>query len=175
MDNFDIAHMKRGHWLVVGGAAVTLIAVLFFSWYSVSYGGISIGNTKISGGSVSVSAWDTGTIGKFAVLGALLLAAVAVGLVLKVQDQIPFPLSTAALVLGAFVCLMVLIKFLQHHSYTSFGLYLTFVAAAVATYGGYELEGHNAFSGGAFPSQNKGGGSAGPTDPGAGAGPGDAV
>src|SRR4051794_5269268 len=151
----DVSHLKRGHWLVVGGAAVTLIAVLFFSWYEVSVGPFS----------ASISAWDTGSVGKLAVLGSLLLAAAAVAIVLKAQEQIPFPLSTAALVLGAFVFLMVILKFIDVHSHTAFGMYVTLIASAVAAYGGYELEGHSAFSGGAFPSQNKGdGGDAGPGD-----------
>ena len=132
----ETSHLKRGHWLVVGGAVVTLISVLFFSWYSIAVGPIS----------VSVSAWDTGALGKLAVLGALLLAATAVAIVMNLQEQVPFPLATAALALGAFVFLMAILKFIDVHSYTSFGLWLTVIASAVATYGGYELEGHTAFA-----------------------------
>ncbi len=147
----ETSHLKRGHWLVVGGAAVTLISVLFFSWYSVSVGPIS----------VSISAWDTGALGKLAVLGALLLAATAVAIVMNLQEQVPFSLATAALGLGAFVFLMTILKFIDVHSYTSFGLWLTMIASAVATYGGYELEGHTAFAGGGFPPGNTGGSSGG--------------
>ncbi len=143
----DVSKLNRGHWLVVGGAAVTLISVLFFSWYSFSFGPIS----------VSVSAWDTGTVGKLAVLGALLLAAVAVAIVLDMHSQVPFSLAAAALGLGAFVFLMAILKFIDVHSHTSFGLWLTVIASAVATYGGYELEGHTAFAGGGFPPGNTGG------------------
>ena len=119
----DISNLKRGHWLVVGGAVVTLISVLFFSWYSVSIGPIS----------VSVSAWDTGALGKLAVLGALLLAAVAVAIVLDMHAQVPFSLAAAALGLGAFVFLMAILKFIDVHSHTSYGLWLTVIASAVAT------------------------------------------
>ena len=91
-----------------------------------------------------MSAWDTGALGKLAVLGALLLGATAVAIVMNLQEQVPFPLATAALALGAFVFLMAILKFIDVHSYTSFGLWLTVIASAVATYGGYELEGHTA-------------------------------
>ena len=128
----DISKLGRGHWLVVGGALVTLISVLFFSWYSISVGLFS----------ASVSAWDTGSIGKLAVLGALVLAAVAIAIVLDMQSTVPFSLSSAALLAGGFVALMTVIKFLDVHSHTSFGLWLTLIASLVAAYGGYELGGH---------------------------------
>lgn len=133
---FDASKLSRAHWIVVGGAAVTFIAVLFFSWYSISVGPFT----------ATASAWDTGGIGKLAVLGGIALAAVAVAIVLDVQEQVPFPLSTAALVLALFVVLMVIIKFLQHHSHTSYGLWITLIAALVAAYGAYELGGHNEIS-----------------------------
>lgn len=142
----DVSKLKRGHWLVIGGAAVTLISVLFFSWYSVSIGPLNF----------SVSAWDTGAIGKLAVLGALALAAVAVAILLDMHEQVPFPLASAALGLGAFVFLMAILKFIDIHSNTSIGLWLTVLASAVTVYGAYELEGHTAFAGGGFPPGNTG-------------------
>ena len=98
-------------------------------------------------GEVIVTGEEVATIGKLAVLGALLLAATAVAIVMNLQAQVPFSLATAALGLGAFVFLMTILKFIDVHSYTSFGLWLTVIASAVATYGGYELEGHTAFAG----------------------------
>jgi hypothetical protein len=129
----EVSHLNRSHWIVVGGAAVTLISVLFFSWYSITIGPFS----------ASVSAWDTGVIGKLAVIGALLLAAVAVAIVLNAQENIPVSLPMAALVLALFVALMVIFKFIDIHSHTAFGMWLTLIASLVAAYGAYELGGHN--------------------------------
>lgn len=127
----DLSKMTRGHWLVVVGTVGVLISTLFLSWYSVSAGPFS----------VDVSAWDTGVLGKLAVLGMLLMVAGCVVVALGLEAQVPVPIPQGMLVLGVFVALMAVFKWIDVHSYTSSGLYLTIVFGAVAAYGAYELGG----------------------------------
>jgi hypothetical protein len=127
----DLSNLSRGHWLVLGGTVGTLIGTLFLPWYSVSVGPFS----------VDVSAWDTGVLGKLAVLAMLLMVAGCVVFALGMTDQLPVPLPMAMLGLGVFEALMPILKWIDVHTATALGLYLTLIAGLVAAYGAFELGG----------------------------------
>ena len=88
-----------------------------------------------------MGAWDTNFIGKLAVLGSLVMLAGAVLLFIPNAPELPVPLPMAILVASAFTALMVVFEFIDHHSHTSIGLWLTLVASIVAAYGAYEMGG----------------------------------
>jgi hypothetical protein len=45
------------------------------------------------------------------------------------------------LVASSFTALMVVFEFIDHHSHTAIGLWLTLIASLVAAYGAYEMGG----------------------------------
>jgi hypothetical protein len=128
----DVSKLSRGHWLVVGGTVGVLVGTLLLPWYSVSLGPL---------GSIDVSAWDSGILGKLAVLGMLLMIGGCIMFALNMTDQLPVPLPMAMLGLGAFEALMVVLKWIDVHDATAFGLYLTLIGGLVAAYGAFELGG----------------------------------
>jgi peptidoglycan/LPS O-acetylase OafA/YrhL len=118
-------------WIVVGGTAATLLGTLLFPWYSASFGPFSI----------DISAWDTGTVGKLAVLGMLVMVAAVVLMFLPNPPELPVPLPMAMLVVAAFTAAMVVLKFIDHHGDTALGIWLSLIGALVAAYGAYEMGG----------------------------------
>ena len=84
----DMSKITRSTWIVTGGTIVTLIGTLFLDWYSFSASvDVGLGNTFSV--SASVGAWDTGSIGKLAVLGSVvMLAGVTVPGLAKVAKEI---------------------------------------------------------------------------------------
>ena len=131
----DMSKITRSMWFVIGGAVVTLIGTLLLDWYSVSVG---FGQFHVS---ASVGAWDTGTIGKLAVLGSLVMLAGVVLLFVPNPPELPIPLPMAMLVVSAFTALMVVLKFVDHHSDTAIGIWVSLIGALVAAYGAYEMGG----------------------------------
>jgi hypothetical protein len=131
----DMSKISRSMWIVVGGTVVTLIGTLLLDWYSVTVG---FGQFHVS---ASIGAWDTGTIGKLAVLGSLVMLAGAVLLFIPNPPELPIPLPMAMLVVSAFTALMVVLKFLDVHSHTAIGIWVSLVGALVAAYGAYEMGG----------------------------------
>lgn len=131
----DWAQVSRSQWMVAGGALVAAICTLFFDWYAVT---ISIGPISHTFG---LSAWDVNAVGKLAVLGSLVMVALAVLLFVPNTVQLPVPLPQAILVAAAFTALMVVLEFIDHHSHTAFGFWLTLIASLVAAYGAFELGG----------------------------------
>jgi hypothetical protein len=127
----DWSQVSRSQWIYVGGTAAALIGALFLDWYSISVGPFS----------ASVGAWDANTIGKLAVLGSLVMLAGAVLLFLPNAVQLPIPLPQALLVASAFTALMVIFEFIDHHSHTALGLWLTLIGGLVAAYGAFEMGG----------------------------------
>jgi hypothetical protein len=128
----DVSKLSRAHWLVLGGTVAVLVGTLLLPWYSVDLG---------IGASIDVSAWDTGVLGKLAVLGMLVMVAGCIAFAVDMTDQLPIPLPMAMLALGAFEALMAILKWIDVHDATAFGLYLTLIGGLVAAYGGYELGG----------------------------------
>jgi len=127
----DVSKLSRAHWLAIGGTVAAALGALIFDWYSISIGPFS----------VSASAWDVNAIGKLAVLGSLVMLAGAALLLIPNTLELPIPLPQALLGASAFTALMVVIEFLDHHSHTAFGLWLTLIGALVAAYGAFELGG----------------------------------
>lgn len=137
----DTSRITRSMWIVIGGTVVTLIGTLFLDWYSISVG---FGQFHVS---ASIGAWDTGSIGKLAVLGSLVMLAGVVLLFVPTVD-LPFPLPMALLAASAFTALMVVLKFLDHHGDTALGIWLSLIGALVAAYGAYEMGGRFSMSSG---------------------------
>ena len=81
----DMSKITRSMWIVVGGTVVTLIGTLLLDWYAVSVG---FGQFHVS---ASVGAWDTGTIGKLAVLGSLLMLVGMVLMLISNPPELPVP------------------------------------------------------------------------------------
>jgi hypothetical protein len=127
----DLSKMNRSQWMVAGGTLGALLGTLIFPWYSISAGPFS----------VDVSAWDSGILGKLALIGMLLMVAGVVVTVMGRESDIPVPLPMAMLCLGVFVAVMPILKWIDVSSYTAFGLYLTIVSGAVAAYGAFEMGG----------------------------------
>jgi hypothetical protein len=127
----DMSKVTRSMWIVIGGAVATLIGTLLLPWYSASFGPISI----------DISAWDTGAIGKLAVLGSLVMVAGVVMMFLPNPPELPIPLPMAMLAVSAFTALMVVLKFLDVHSDTAIGIWLSLIGSLVAAYGAYEMGG----------------------------------
>lgn len=132
----DWSKVSRSQWMVVGGTILALIGTLFLDWYSISENIQGLGSF-----SASVGAWDTNFIGKLAVLGSLVMLAGTVLLFVPNGPELPVPLPMAILVASAFTALMVVFEFIDHHSHTAIGLWLTLIAALIAAYGAYEMGG----------------------------------
>jgi hypothetical protein len=127
----DLSKVSRSMWIVVGGTAAAVLGALVFDWYSVSIGPFS----------ASINAWDVNAVGKLAVLGSLVMLAGAVVMFVPNAPELPVPLPMAMLIASGFTVLMVIIEFLDHHSHTAFGLWLTLIGGIVAAYGAYEMGG----------------------------------
>jgi hypothetical protein len=134
--DMDWSKVSRSQWMVVGGTILALIGTLFLDWYSISENIQGLGSF-----SASVGAWDTNFIGKLAVLGSLVMLAGTVLLFVPNGPALPVPLPMAILVASAFTALMVVFEFIDHHSHTAIGLWLTLIAALIAAYGAYEMGG----------------------------------
>ena len=134
-----MSNVTRSMWIVIGGTVATLLGTLLLDWYSVT---ITFGPISRS---VGAGAWDTGTIGKLAVLGSLVML-VGVVLLFVPNVDLPFPLPMALLAVSAFTALMVVLKFIDIHSDTALGLWLSLVGALVAAYGAYEMGGRFSMS-----------------------------
>jgi hypothetical protein len=123
----DMSKVTRSMWIVIGGTVATLIGTLLLPWYSIFI--------------FDISAWDSGTLGKLAVLGSLVMLAGVVLMLIPNPPELPVPLPMAMLAVSVFTALMVVLKFIDIHSHTSTGLWLSLVGALVAAYGAYEMGG----------------------------------
>ncbi len=132
----DWSQVPRSQWMVAGGTICALIGTLILDWYSFSVTFPVIGTI-----SKGFNAWDVNAIGKLAVLGSLVMLAGAVLLFIPNPPELPFSLPMGILAASAFTAVMVVLEFIDHHSGTSIGLWLTLVAAIVAAYGAYEMGG----------------------------------
>jgi hypothetical protein len=132
----DWSQVSRSQWIVVGGTLAALIGSLFLDWCSITVNLGPLGHV-----SASASAWDTNALGKLAVIGSLVLLAGVVLLFLPNAVALPIPLPQALLIAAAFTALIVIFEFIDHHSHTAFGLWLTLIGALVAGYGAFEMGG----------------------------------
>jgi hypothetical protein len=136
----DMSNVTRSMWIVIGGTVVTLVGTLLLDWYSFSNSVSLEGFGKISA-SASFSAWDTGSIGKLAVLGSLVMLVLVILMFIPNPPDLPVPLPMAMLFVCLFTALMVVIKFIDIHSDTAIGIWLSLIGALVAAYGAYEMGG----------------------------------
>jgi hypothetical protein len=127
----DMSKVTRSMWIVIGGTVATLVGTLLLPWYSPSIGPFS----------ADISAWDTGSIGKLAVLGSLVMLVGVILMFIPNPPELPVPLPMAMLVVSAFTALMVVLKFIDIHSDTALGLWLSLIGALAAAYGAYEMGG----------------------------------
>jgi hypothetical protein len=132
----DWSQVSRSQWIVVGGTLAAVIGSLFLDWYSITVNLGPLGHV-----SASASAWDTNALGKLAVIGSLVLLAGVVLLFVPNSPELPIALPQALLLAAAFTALMVVFEFIDHHSHTAFGLWLTLIGALVAGYGAFEMGG----------------------------------
>jgi hypothetical protein len=132
----DWSQVSRSQWMVVGGTVLTLIGTLFLDWYSIT---VNLG--PLGSASASVGAWDANSIGKLAVLGSLVMLVFAVLMFLPNAPELPVSIPMGMLVASAFTALMVVFEFIDHHSHTAIGLWLTLIASLVAAYGAYAMGG----------------------------------
>lgn len=125
----DLSKIGTNLWIAIGGTVAVFVGIVLFPWYSVSFGPFT----------ASVYAWDVNIWGKLAFLGMLVMIAGAVLMVLPNPPDlpIPFPVGVGMLGASAFVVLMVIIEFIDHHSYTAFGFWLTLAGAIAAAYGAF--------------------------------------
>ncbi len=136
----DTSNITRSMWIVIGGTVVTLVGTLVLDWYSITRS-VSVGGFGNISASASAGAWDTGSIGKLAVLGSLVMLAGVVLMFIPNPPELPFPLPVAMLAVCAFTALMVVLKFLDHHSDTAIGIWASLIGSLVAAYGAYEMGG----------------------------------
>jgi hypothetical protein len=132
----DWSKVSRSQWFVVGGTAATVIGTLLFDWYHIS---VDLGPLGVH--SAGASAWDTGIVGKLAVLGALVMLAGTVLMFIPNPPELPVPLPMAMLIASSFTALMAVFKYIDIHSDTYIGLWLTVIGGLVAAYGAYEMGG----------------------------------
>ena len=132
----DWSQVSRSQWMVAGGTVCALIGTLILDWYSFSVTIPGIGT--ISRG---FNAWDVNGLGKLAVLGSLVMLAGAVLMFIPNPPELPVALPMVVLVASVFTAVMVVLEFLDHHSGTSIGLWLTLVASIVTAYGAFEMGG----------------------------------
>ena len=127
----DLSKIGRNDWIMIGGTIGTFLGIVLFPWYSVSVGPFSS----------DLYAWDVNIWGKLAWLGMLVMVVGVVLLLLphfmQSPPDVPFPAGTLVLGASVFTAVMVVIEWLDHHSYTSFGLYLSLIASIVAAYGAF--------------------------------------
>jgi hypothetical protein len=127
----DMSKITRSMWIAIGGTVATLIGTLFLDWYSISVGPFT----------ASIGAWDVNGLGKLAVIGSLVMVAAIALLVMPTPPALPVAPSVVLLGASAFTALMVVLEFLDHHSHTAIGLWLSLVGAIVAAYGAIEMGG----------------------------------
>jgi MFS family permease len=123
----DLSKIGRNTWIMVGGTIGVFLGIVVFPWYSVSIGPFSS----------DLYAWDVNSWGKLAWLGMLVMIVGVVVLLLPNPPELPVPAGTVVLGASGFTAVMVVIEWLDHHSYTAFGLYLSLVGALVAAYGAF--------------------------------------
>jgi hypothetical protein len=137
----DMSNVTRSMWIVIGGTIATLLGTLLFDWYSITRSFTVEGVGTIARASAGLSAWDTGSIGKLAVLGSLVMLAGVILMFIPNPPELPIPLPVAMLVVSGFTALMVVLKFIDIHSDTALGLWLSLIGSLVAAYGAYEMGG----------------------------------
>ena len=123
--SFDPSTVSRATWIAAGGALVLFISV-FLSWYS--YAGFSF------------DGWSHVDSAKLVALLALIaLASIAIEL-FAANITLPLPSSLIVIGAGGLAVLLVLLKIVDPPASQlslAYGIFVSLIAAAVTTYGGY--------------------------------------
>ncbi len=123
--SFDPSTVSRSTWIAAGGSLVLFISV-FFSWYS--YAGFSF------------DGWGHVDTAKIVALLALIsLAALVIELFVS-NVTLPLPASLIVIAAGGLSVLLVMLKIVDKpdsHLSLAWGIFVSLIAAAVTTYGGY--------------------------------------
>lgn len=125
----DLSRLTTGQ-KIAGGAGIALIINLFLPWYSVSFGSL---------GSASANAFDAGFLAWagsfFAIAGAVILVLKGMGTTEAKAGSLET--EHVALVVAVIGTIFIILRWLTESSFTSFGLFLGMIAAAVVAYGAY--------------------------------------
>jgi hypothetical protein len=125
----DLSRLTTGQ-KIAGGAGIALIINLFLPWYSVSFGSL---------GSASANAFDAGFLAWagsfFAIAGAVILVLKGMGTTVAKAGSLET--EHVALVVAVIGTIFIILRWLTESSFTSFGLFLGMIAAAVVAYGAY--------------------------------------
>ncbi len=143
----DFAQLRRGQWVIAGGAVSLFISTFLFKWFGGTASGSVPGGPSITISS-STNAWHSLSDTRWLLL-ATILAALALVLAAAGGRELPSPISPAAVLaaLAAVTAVFVLYRILDHpHTSATFGsvsvtygaqlgLYLGFIACLVIVYG----------------------------------------
>ena len=146
----DFSQLRRGQWVIAGGAVALFIATFLFKWFGGSATGSVPGGPRITIAS-SANAWHSLSDTRWLLLGTF-LAALALVVAAAGQRELHSPISPSAIVaaLAAVSAVFVLYRILDHpHASATFGsvsvtygaqfgLYLGFLACLVIVYGAVE-------------------------------------
>jgi hypothetical protein len=143
----DIGKLSRGE-KIAGASAVALFIFTFFDWFTVSVSGA--GSAFTSGAIGAGSAWDALDNIPIFLMFTILVVLAVVGLRLSDSDfEPPISPSVVVVVLGAISVLLILFRIIDTPGGGSFagvsvnvsptfGIFISLIAAAGITYGGYE-------------------------------------
>jgi hypothetical protein len=132
---------------IAAASAIALFIFMFFDWFTaeVSASGGAFSASASEGG----SAWDAlDNIPIFLMIAIIAVLAVAVLRLTDASFEPPFPASTAVAVLGAISVLLILYRIIDPPGggnfgnisvdvSPAFGIFISLIAAAGITYGGY--------------------------------------
>jgi len=133
----EINKLSRNDWIVVAGFVLVLIG-LSLHWYTVGGGIVGLGSVGVTTG------WDYG-LGVFVFILTLIAAALVLLKALpSIKFTLPIPEALVVMVLGGLSVIFVLIRIIAKpngagivHVGYAFGIFLTLIAAAVVTLGGF--------------------------------------
>jgi hypothetical protein len=131
---------------IAGVSAALLFIFMFFDWYSVSVSGGGFSSGALGSG----NAWDA--LDNIPIFLVIVIAIVAAVVVLRLSDSTyepPFPVSVVVAALGLVSALLILYRIIDTPGGGSFGgvsvdvsptvgIFLSLLAAAGITYGGYK-------------------------------------
>ncbi len=143
----DFAQLRRGQWVIAGGAVALFIATFLFKWFGGNASGTVPGGPTVTIAS-SANAWQSLSNTRWLLL-ATILAAVALVVAAAAQRELPTPIPPSAVVvaLASVSAVFVLYRILDHpHVSATFGsvsvtygaqlgLYLGFLACLAILYG----------------------------------------
>ena len=142
----DMSNVTRSMWIVIGGTIATLLGTLLFDWYSITRS-VTVEGRRHNRERERQRQRMGHRLDRQA--GSAGIARDARRRHPHVHPQpaeLPVPLPMAMLGVSAFTALMVVLKFIDIHSDTALGLWLSLIGSLVAAYGAYEMGGRFSMS-----------------------------